>query len=225
LRIEKIALVAGATGLVGGHCLNLLLNSPDYKKVYSITRREIKNENPKLVQIIADFDKFEEVIIPEKPDVVYCCLGTTIKKAGSQANFRRVDYDYTMSLALLAEKMAVSQFFLVSSVGSDKNSLIFYSRVKGEIENALKNMNFENVNIIRPGLILGKREEARPGEEIAAIFAKPLNNLLFGPLKKYRSIEAIDIAKAMINISAKNLKGYHIFETDKLEDFAFNIIK
>jgi uncharacterized protein YbjT (DUF2867 family) len=125
-----------------------------------------------------------------------------------------------MNLARLALRLNAPQFFLISSVGTDKNSPFFYSRVKGEAEAALKSMNFENVNIIRPSLIIGKREPARPIEEAAGFFAKPLNNLLWGPLKKYRSIKAIDIARAMLRISGMNLQGFHIFESDQLEDLA-----
>ena len=132
---DKTALLFGASGLVGGYCLNFLLASSAYNKVKIFVRKELELENEKLEQHIIDFDKLDDYRNLFKGDDVFCCLGTTIKKAGNKKAFRKVDYDYGYQIAKIAEEKGVNQFLLVSSVGADEDSIFFYSQVKGQTDN------------------------------------------------------------------------------------------
>jgi uncharacterized protein YbjT (DUF2867 family) len=174
-----------------------------------VGRRKTPLENPKLTQEIVDFSKEP----PTRADDVFCCLGTTIKKAGSQAAFRAVDYYAVLSLA----KAGGARFFLVSSLGADARSAVFYSRVKGEIEASAAQLPFEAVFILRPSLLLGDRGEFRLKEKIAEAAMFLLKPFLLGPLRKYRAIEAEVVAKAMLALARSGRKGVNILESDEIQ--------
>jgi uncharacterized protein YbjT (DUF2867 family) len=214
---QRTALLLGASGLTGSHCLQLLLRDEAYSQVCIIVRRKLAVEHPKLAQHVVDFEllNYNEQLL--KGDDVFCCLGTTIKTAGSQEAFKRVDYDYPLTAAKIAFKNGVKNFLLVSSNGADAKSNIFYSRVKGELENALKKIGFKSLLIFRPSLLLGKRSESRFGEKVGEILGNIFKPLLAGPLKKYRPIEAEVVARAMITAAKSGFKGVHIFESDEIQ--------
>jgi uncharacterized protein YbjT (DUF2867 family) len=191
-------LMLGATGLVGGYLLELALKNDAIEKVKVLTRRPIKKTSSKLEQVLVDFEDLEKFPDVFKVDMIFCCLGTTIKKAGSKENFRKVDYEYPLKSARLAKQNGVSKFIMVTALGSNKKSPIFYSRVKGEVESEIKNLGIDQFIVIRPSLIMGERFEKRKGEKIGQILMKTLNPCLPGPLKKYRGVEAKEIAEVML---------------------------
>ena len=214
----KTALLAGATGLVGHQCLHLLLADNRYEKVISIGRRPLPIEHPKLTQKIVDFDLLDSFNADLKADDVFCCLGTTIKKAGNQANFFKVDFTYVTKLAAVTSANGASQFLVVSAMGADANSGIFYNKVKGQMQDALQQIPFKCIHIFQPSLLLGDRKESRPGEKAAQLVMPALSFLMVGPLRKFRAIEDVTVAKAMLHAAHQDKPGVHIYQSDKVEE-------
>lgn len=172
-------------------------------------------EHPKLKQTIVDWDKLEQYKEQfEGVHAVFCCLGTTIKKAGSQAQFERVDLDYPLKAATIAKDNGVKQFLSVSSMGANAKSRNFYSRVKGRTEEGLIAIGFQGLHLFRPSLLLGQRDEFRLGEQIAAVAMKSLGFLMVGKAAKYRAIPGATVAKAMVNIALADTQGYHIYTNE-----------
>ena len=212
------ALIVGASGLVGGHLLRLLLTNPRYSEVISVGRRELPLIFPNLEQRVVDFDKMKDYAADLVADDVFCCLGTTIKKAGSKEAFYKVDYTYVAQLADITAQRGASQFLVVSAMGADAGSLFFYNKVKGEMEEHVKAQPFNTVHIFRPALLLGEREEQRTGEEFASKIMKPLSGLMVGPLEKYKPIEAETVAKGMVYAASQDQRGTHIHLSDNIAD-------
>jgi len=208
--MNKTALIAGASGLTGGYLLNLLLESPEYSTVIAYVRKSSGLTHPKLKEMLVDWETLQEPVAAED---VFCCLGTTIKKAGSQEAFRRVDYDYPLQLAQLQFRGGSQQFLLVSAMGADAESSIFYSRIKGELENALQSIGYNSLHIFRPSFIAGPRKESRPGEKIGLAIFSLLAPLFIGPLKKYAPIQAEHIARAMLRTAQKNEPGMRVYDS------------
>ena len=214
--MNKTALIAGASGLTGGYLLNLLLESPEYSSVIAYVRKSSGLTHPKLKEIVVDWETLQE---PVAAVDIFCCLGTTIKKAGSQEAFRRVDYNYPLQLAQLQYRGGSQQFLLVSAMGADAKSSIFYSRVKGELENALQSIGYKSLHIFRPSFIAGPRKESRTGEKIGLAIFSILSPLFIGSLKKYAPIQAEHIARAMLRTAQKNEQGTKVYDsavTDEL---------
>jgi uncharacterized protein YbjT (DUF2867 family) len=165
-----------------------------------------------------NFDRLSDSASLLKADDVFCCLGTTIKKAGSQEAFRRVDFTFAYEAAQLAANNGAAQFLLVSALGANANSSVFYNRVKGETEDAIAALPFVSVSIFRPSLLLGERAEFRLGERIAEPVMKALSFLLIGSLRKYRAIEARTVAAAMIEVAKAQPKGVNVYESDRIQE-------
>ena len=197
---HRTALLAGATGLVGGHLLRRLLADPRYRQVIAVSRKELGIEHPKLRPVITDFDAIEAAVagLGETVDDAFCALGTTVKTAGSRAAFQRVDFGYVVAFARAARASNARRFMLVSAIGSSARSRIFYLRVKGETEEAVAALGFPALDIFRPGLLLGPRAESRPLETLGMALMPLLNPLMLGPAKAYRGIPADMVAAAMI---------------------------
>jgi uncharacterized protein YbjT (DUF2867 family) len=206
----RAALVAGATGLVGSELVHQLATHPGYARVIAVVRRPT-DLPPAVVPIIADFDRLEQARQHLAADHVFCALGTTIRKAGSQAAFRRVDHDYVVALARLARECGARHFLLVSSLGADPRSRVFYNRVKGEVEAAVRALGYPSVTIVRPSLLLGPRTEFRLGEALA----KPL-----GPLmpRSWRPVHARAVAATMIRAALAEAPGARIIESRDIVD-------
>lgn len=213
------ALVAGGSGLVGGYVIDFLLRDSNCNKVISIGRRKLPKEHDKLEQKVVDFNKLEEYEALFEVDKVFCCLGTTIKKAGSKGKFRLVDCDYPLKMAAISEAKNVVVYSIVTALGSNKDSKIFYNKVKGEVEEELKSLSIPTINILQPSLLMGDRTEKRLGERFAQIGFSILNPLMAGPLKKYKGIEGEQVAKAMVSIANQSETGFKRFTSDKLLDF------
>lgn len=212
---SRTALVAGSTGLIGSQLLELLLAESSYTKVIALSRKPLSIPHPKLENIVVeanDLKKHHEL----KADDVFCCLGTTIKQAKTKEVFRKIDFDYPLNLANLLRANGASKFLLVSSLGADKSSNIFYNRVKGEVEEAINTVGFDSFHVLRPSLLIGPRKEARSGEDAAKVFYK-----IFGFLipTKYKGIESIKVARAMISFAKENKQGKFIHESGELQSF------
>lgn len=217
---KRTALLVGASGLIGGHCLRELLSEDVYEKVTILVRRELPVKNSKLVQRIVDFDTLPSLDDFPQADDCFCSLGTTIKNAGSQESFYRVDFTYVNELATLASKHGARQFLMISSLGADAGSRVFYNRVKGEIEEAVKKLPFRGTAIFRPSILRGDRTESRPGERIAGAVMSGLSFLMLGPLRRYRPIHAARVARAIVNVARMDLQGVNVFESDSIEENA-----
>jgi uncharacterized protein YbjT (DUF2867 family) len=215
--MEKNALIAGATGLVGNELLQHLLQSDEYKKVVILVRKPLELSYPKLVQQQVEFDKIASLAPLVPVHDVYCALGTTIKKAGSQPAFRKVDYDYVTDLGKFCEKHGVSKFLVVSAMGADVDSKVFYNRVKGEMEEALRRLNIPSIAIFRPSLLMGKRKEFRLGERVAQGVMGGLGFLFIGGLLKYKPISAAKVARAMINQAGRPTCGFQVVDSGAMQ--------
>lgn len=211
----RIAMVLGATGLVGRAVTEELLNREGWDEVRVLVRRPIELEHPKLKQTIVDWDKLAQYKEQfEGVYAVFCCLGTTIKKAGSQAQFEKVDLGYPLNAAVIAKENGVKQFLAVSSMGANAKSRNFYSRVKGQVEEGLIAAQFQGLHLFRPSLLLGQRDEFRMGEQIGTVAMKALDFLMVGKAAKYRAIHDTTVAKAMVNIALADTHGHHIYTND-----------
>jgi len=208
----KTALIAGATGLIGQSLLHTLLDSKHYIKVIALVRRPLNIENAKLLESRIDYDNISELSINNKIDDVFCCLGTTIKTAGSQEAFTKVDYTYVVELAKWARKNNCQQFSAVSSVGATSKSSNFYLQTKGQMEDAITSLDLPAVHIFRPSLLLGKRNEFRLGEKVSEKLMLLFNPLMKGKLRKYKAIQAKDVAIAMYNKAQMGVNDIFIYE-------------
>jgi len=214
---KKTAIVFGSTGLTGRHLTSLLLEDSDFEKVKIFVRSITEIQHEKLEQIFIDFNNPNLIADSISGDVIFLCLGTTMAKAGGKDAFYKVDYTYTTEIAKIAHANGVKTAVLISSMGADKNSWIYYSKVKGQVENSLRNLGFESLAIIRPSLLLGERAEQRTGEKMAMHMSNALSWIFVGPFKKYKAIEAKNVAIAMIKIANNIVSGTTIYESLTLE--------
>jgi uncharacterized protein YbjT (DUF2867 family) len=213
--MKKIALLAGSTGLIGRQLLQILLKSDRYHLVKALTRTELNMSHPKLVEIKVDYSKLEEVKSQLGADDIFCCLGTTMAKAKTKKKFREIDFVYPLSLAELTSDAGAQQFMLVSALGADKRSSVYYNAVKGEVEDAVSKMNFQSIHIFRPSLLLGMREEKRPGEDAAKLVYRIFWFLI---PDKYKAIEAVKVAEAMQYHADRDRTGVFIHESREMQN-------
>jgi len=216
--MSKTAIIIGGTGLTGSHLLKILLTSEIYDKVISFVRSGSKISHPKLVQHIVDFDNPESYQDLVEGNDMFCCLGTTIKKAGSQEAFEKVDLLYPIQFAKAAAIKGIKQFSIISSIGANPQSSNFYLRTKGKCEESLRTLSFQSVSIFRPSLLLGNRKEFRLGEKLSEYAMKIVSIFLVGKFKKYRPIKAKKVADAMYNVAQRNTVGFHVYESDEVAE-------
>ncbi|MDP4208380.1 MAG: NAD(P)H-binding protein [Bacteroidota bacterium] len=197
--MSKNAIIFGATGLIGNHLLFELLENEDFTSIKTITRKPLPLSHPKLQQIIVeDFEKLPDFADVIKADVIFCCIGTTIKKAGSQDAFRKVDLNIPVTVAKIAQNNNIENLIIISSIGANAGLSNFYLKTKGQMEQQVTNIFSGNLKFLRPSLLLGSRKEFRLGEEIGKVFTAMISLLMFGPLRKYRGIHALAVARGMI---------------------------
>ncbi len=196
----RAAIVVGATGLAGSSLVEQLCENDEYVSVTVIARRKPTFKHPKLEVKIRDFDRLEEQDIAFAHEL-YCCLGTTIKKAGSRKAFEKVDFEYPLAIASLAKKRGIPHFLVITAMGANESSPFYYNRVKGKLEHDLMELGLQQLSIIRPSLLVGERNEFRLGEKVGEKVLKLAKPLLIGPLKRFRAIEASQVAKAMMIIA------------------------
>ena len=216
----KRAVIAGASGLIGSELLKLLLANDDIAEVVALVRGPLSFENKKLKQVHVEFDTLDRFKDDVKGDVVYCCLGTTKRKTPDEEEYRKIDYKYPLELARIAATNNSGQFHLISALGANAASNVFYTKLKGELEQEIKRVGLRSLHIYQPSLLTGNRTEKRPLEKIAIILMTLVNPILLGPFKKYRSIPASLVARAMLNQTFKNLTGIHTYPSDHIKELA-----
>ncbi|MEM1002812.1 MAG: NAD(P)H-binding protein [Bacteroidota bacterium] len=214
--MSKTAIIIGATGLTGGILTQQLLEDNRYKSVKLISRRTLGLEHPKLEEHLIDMQQLKAHKDIFKSDELFCCIGTTKAKTPNESAYRKVDYDIPVNAARICKENGISTFGVMSSLGADSKSRIFYSRLKGEMERAVIDLGIDKTIIVRPSLIAGKRTEKRLGEGIGKLVMKLLNPIMLGSLKVYRAIHPESIAKAMIWL-ANNPVEKTIFLSDELQ--------
>jgi uncharacterized protein YbjT (DUF2867 family) len=217
--MSRTAVIVGSSGLVGGCCLERLLHDQEYTRVIPLVRRNALVRHQKTDERIVNFDDLGAVEFPPGADV-FCALGTTIRKAGSQGEFRKVDLDYPVALATRAHALAARQFLVVSSVGADPQSSNFYLRTKGEMEQAVSAIPFQAVHIFRPSFLVGNRSERRRGEVVGAAVAQKIGFLLVGGLRRYRPVEADTVAAAMVAAALGPAKDVNVYHFDGIRELA-----
>jgi uncharacterized protein YbjT (DUF2867 family) len=210
--MKKTALLAGATGLIGSALLPLLLASERYAKVMVVGRRPVPVQHPKLTQVITDLGELESERLRLIADDVYCCLGTTMRQAGSKEAFYEVDFLYVVKLAAVTAANFAAQFLVVSSLGADAESLFYYNKVKGEMEAAVRQAPFRAIHIFRPSLLLGDRAKPRLGERLGGLLLKLVSPLLRGNWQKYRAIKGEAVARAMLRAAEDDGGGVRVHE-------------
>jgi uncharacterized protein YbjT (DUF2867 family) len=204
-------LLAGATGLTGSHCLGRLLADETFSQVKVVVRRPVARTDPKLtVHRVEDFDYLHDHADALAADAVLCCLGTTHRAAGSPEAFAKVDHIYVAELARLTVARGATRFILVSAVGADPGSPVFYNRVKGRAEAAISELPFKTVHILRPSLLLGERHEARPAEDWSKQFAPFWSLFLWGPLNRYKPVAAEAVAARMVDLAKSDQEGVQV---------------
>jgi uncharacterized protein YbjT (DUF2867 family) len=210
------AVLAGASGLVGSHLLPLLLANSQYSGVTALVRKPLALEHPKLTQRVVDFSQLATADVAGA-DAVFCALGTTAAKAGSKEQQRAVDYQYPLELGRVALAAGARHYLLVSAADAKATSRVFYSRLKGELERDLATLDYPALTIARPSLILGERAEKRRLERLSqAVLPRAVDPLLRGGWRRYHSIAAETIARALVARSLANFSGVEILEYDAL---------
>lgn len=208
---KRNTLVAGASGLVGSALLHKLISDDRYDKIVLISRNpDISYTSEKIISQLIDFDDLIHLKTKIRIDDVYCALGTTIKTAGSQDTFRKVDFDYVVNLAKWSQNNGIQRFMVISAMGSKASSAIFYNKVKGEMEEAIQKLQIPAVHVFRPSLLLGNRKEKRTGEKIAQTVMTTLGFIFQGPFLNFRGIKASDVASSMIDAAFETSPGFHV---------------
>lgn len=203
------AVVAGATGMIGNYLVNLLLEDAFYDVIVTLTRRPLAIDSPKVEQRLVDFGQLQVSDLSGATHL-FCCLGTTMKTAGSREAFRRVDYEYCERFARLGREAGARHLMLVSSVGADPQASSFYLKTKGQTEEAISALGFEALHIFRPSVLMGQRGDERPGERFAAGVARGFEFLMRGPLSKYRPMPAGVLGAAMAAAGERGEPGKHV---------------
>ncbi len=213
----KTAVIFGATGLIGRQLLRLIIDSDEYNQVTIVVRTPFKFQHSKLIQLTGDLSTVEQLKEQLKADVYFCSLGTTRNKTPDLEEYYKIDHDYPLKAAQIAKELGVSQYHLVSALGANAESRIFYSRTKGEVENDIIAEQLSATYIYRPSLLVGKRKEARLAEKMAEVLMKIINPLLFGKAKNWRSIKATQVAYRMYQNSLKPKAGVHIILSEDIK--------
>ncbi|MBS9779463.1 MAG: NAD-dependent epimerase/dehydratase family protein [Moraxellaceae bacterium] len=211
--MKKTAIILGATGLTGGHLLDKLLANDDYQQVKIFTRRTTGKTHPKLTEIICDVLNLEEQADKFFADELFCCIGTTKAKTPNKNLYHAIDYGIPVSGAKLAERNKIPTLSVISAIGADAKSSVFYNRTKGEMEQAILQCDIANILIYRPSLIYGERADNRLGEKVATAVVKGLQQAMIGKLAKYRAISGEQLANALL--LGVNKTGHQIIYRDE----------
>jgi uncharacterized protein YbjT (DUF2867 family) len=204
---SRIALLAGASGLTGGWALDALLNAPEVSRVVAVSRRPLMRQHPRLANRIVQFEHLEAQLKGVSCDIALCCLGTTLRKAGSQQAFRAVDVDCVLAFARAAKAANARRCVVISSVGANPAARNFYLRTKGEMEEGLLALQFESLDILQPSLLLSWRREMRPLELAGCLLMPLVNPLMSGTWVSYRAISARTVGLAMVGATRLGRRG------------------
>lgn len=209
----RVAIVAGATGLVGRELVRELVKGGGWGAVHALGRRPSGIEGVR--DHVVDLDALTASDLPDADDL-FCCLGTTLRRAGSAEAFRRVDLDYVLRLARAGRERGIGRFLLVSSMGADARSPVLYSRTKGEVEQAVRELGYPSTEIVRPSFLVGERAESRPVERAVVRTLSLARGVMGGPLRKYAPIAATDVARALVAIARDDVSGVRLHLSDEL---------
>lgn len=207
----KNAILFGASGFIGSSLLGELLKSSVYDQVTVVVRNKLKTEHRKLKTLIGDLQSLPSIKDQIQGEDVFIALGTTKKKIPQQDEYYKIDHDYPVLAAKIAKENGAKSVFLVTAVGANAQSNIFYIRTKGEVERDIRSLNFEHTHLFRPTMLLGHREENRPMEKIYIRFWSVINPVLVGPLSLYRGIDGKEVAKAMVCAAQRPSEGVKIY--------------
>lgn len=217
---NKSALVIGSSGLVGQDLIKILIDSKEYTKITLLLRKKMNIDSEKIHEEIVNFDSLEKYSSLFDVDSVFCTLGTTIKVAKTKENFMKVDLDYPNKAAKITKEFGKGNFYVISALGSNENSKIFYNSVKGRLEKNLRKLDLNILHIFRPSMLAGDRKEFRLGERITLALCKILPFVFMGSMKKYKPIKTIDVAKAMYKTSLNENKGTYVHESEEIYKLA-----
>lgn len=213
----KTVLIAGASGLVGAHLLQLLLDDPGVEQVLAIGRSPLTVKHQKLKSVVADFERLDEIAVTQNFDAIFSCLGTTRSKTPDKKKYFAIEHDYPLALAQLGLAHGATQFHYISSMGANAKSMNAYARNKGLAEQSLSALHINSVYLYRPSLILGERREKRTLEKIAGKIMEWTKPLMVGALRKSRPIEAETIARAMLQNAQAPKHGVHVLNSEEIE--------
>ena len=216
----RVVLLAGASGLTGGCALDALLAAPEVARVLAVSRRPLQREHPRLANRIVQFERLEAQLKGTSCDVALCCLGTTLRAAGSFERYRAVDVDGVLAFARAARAAKARRFVVISSVGADPSARYFYLRTKGQMEEGLEGLGFESLDILQPGLLIGWRHQMRPLELLAIAFMPLVNPLLRGKYLLYRGIPARTVGAAMLGATRSGRRGVQRYTYEGIEALA-----
>ncbi len=215
----KTAVLLGATGLIGSKLLQMLLESSDYTKVSILVRKPVDIKHSKLHVHLIDFgnaENYRQAL--DQGDVIFCCIGTTMKKVnGNKVKYRSIDYDIAVNAAKWGMEKGFSHFSIVSAIGADSRSSNFYLRLKGEVEDTISSLGYSTLDIFRPSLLMGKRKDQRAEERFAQMVFPVISFLFAGGWRKYKPVKAESVARAMLNASLKDRSGRNVFEYDQIK--------
>lgn len=211
----KITIIGG-TGLIGKQVIKLACQDDFFTQINAIVRSALPHKDPKINELIINFDDLSHQLKDLKAQVLICTLGTTRKVTPDKKEYRKIDLEYTLSAAEMALKNGCEQIHLISSIGANEKSIVFYSALKGEIERLISQLPFKSTFIYRPSVLMGKRDSTRIMEYITQGFLSLTNPLLIGPLKKYRGISANEIAMKILHEIKKNEAGLQVFESNEI---------
>lgn len=215
---QKTAIILGGTGLTGSLLLNSLVADDRYGSIKLFSRKASGNTSPKIIEFVGDVLQLELFKDEFTADEVFCCVGTTSSKTKDRTVYRAIDFGIPFAASKLAKENSIPTFLVMSSMGANARSKIFYSRTKGEMEQAVLDQKIPKTYILRPSLIVGERNEKRFGESLGAVLLKLANVFLVGKFKKYRAIKADCIAAAMIHLAGSNYKD-QIVHSDIIQEF------
>lgn len=212
----KTALVIGATGLVGSTLVNKLLINRDYEKVVVLVRRKLSFTHQKLEEYVIDFENLDEQYPNVEVDDVYCCIGTTIKKAKTQEKMYQIDVEYPLTVAKLAQDKGLKHFILVSSMGANANSKFFYMRMKGELEEKLKELSLPKLSIFQPSFLVGNRKESRINEQVFVGLYNGISKVVPKSIKNKLGIEVYKLADAMMKSISYQVEDIKVYSVDEI---------
>jgi uncharacterized protein YbjT (DUF2867 family) len=218
--MTKKAIIVGATGLIGSKLLGILLADSSYGEVLVIGRKKIRVRNTKLTQLIVEFEYLDHYAASITGDVLFCCIGTTRHQTPDLVEYRKIDHDYPVTLAEIAVKNGIGQYHLVSAIGANAKSSTFYTRLKGETEEDIKNTGLQSLHIYQPSILIGRRKRMRILEWLAIAVMVVAGPFLIGSLKKYRAIKGSTVAAAMFKRSLKYKPGVFIYTSDIIKQNA-----
>lgn len=222
---SKKAIIVGATGLVGKHCLQILLTDQYYSKVTVITPHSTETHHPKMVEHIIDFECLDDYRSLVQGDHAFCCIDTIMKKTGSNENLQKVKHNYIINFAEISASNHIPQFLLTSWLQASGRSRIFFKKLKKETEEKITQLPFQGIQILRPSLLAKRTVKNRLEKIITEIFLKGISPLLLGKLKNYKPIAADVVAKAMVEFAKIELKGINIFESNQIQFFISQLKK